>query len=202
MRSAGLSRRSRCRTARDEDESKPPKRCSCSSSVRRRVRPNLRSPPTTAPVVAELCTRLDGLPLAIEFAAARTRAVPVRALLQMLESASGGLPILTGGPRGVPERQRTLRATIAWSYDLLDADEQVLFRRLAVFRGCTLEAIDEVCVAAEHGPGSASIALPGIQMSAVDGATSLVSKSLLRMEEDGEGHSPGTPCSRRSASLH
>src|SRR5439155_458569 len=77
--------------------------------------------------VAEVCKRLDGLPLAIELAAARTRAVPAGALLQMLESTSGGLPILTGGPRGVPERQRTLRSTIAWSYDLLPADEPALF---------------------------------------------------------------------------
>ena len=153
----------------------------------RAIRPEFALTAETAPVTSKSCKHLDGLPLAIELAAARTRAVPVRALLQMLESASGGLPILTGGPRGMPERQRTLRATIAWSYDLLDMDEQVLFRRLAVFRGCTLEGIDHVCVAAEQGPGSGSIALHAIEVSALDGAASLVSKNLLRMEEDGEG---------------
>jgi predicted ATPase/transcriptional regulator with XRE-family HTH domain len=137
--------------------------------------------------VADLCARLDGLPLAIELAAARTRALPVRALLQMLESATGGLPILTGGPRGMPERQRTLRSAIGWSYALLDRGEQALFRRLAIFRGCTLDAIETVCIAPERGPRSTSITLPGIPLSAVDGAMSLVSKSLLRMDEDSEG---------------
>jgi predicted ATPase/DNA-binding CsgD family transcriptional regulator len=151
------------------------------------VRPEFGLTDTNANAVAEVCARLDGLPLAIELAAARTRAVPVRALLQMLESAAGGLPVLTGGAHGVPERQRTLRAAINWSYELLDADEQALFRRLAVFRGCSLAAIEDVCVAPEHGPGSASIALRGLQTSAVDLATSLVNKSLLRVDEDGEG---------------
>jgi len=94
------------------------------------VRPEFALTDTNAKAVAELCVRLDGLPLAIELAAARTRAVPVRALLQMLESAAGGLPVLTGGAHGMPERQRTLRAAINWSYELLDSDEQALFRRL------------------------------------------------------------------------
>jgi predicted ATPase/DNA-binding CsgD family transcriptional regulator len=153
----------------------------------RAIRPDFALTEDNAAAVAELCTRLDGLPLAIELAAARTRAVPVGELVEMLASASGGLPILTGGPRGVPERQRTLRAAIDWSYQLLDPDEQALFRRLAVFRGCTLEAIDHVCIAAEHGPGSGSIALRPLQVAALDGVESLVSKSLLRLEDDRDG---------------
>jgi predicted ATPase/DNA-binding NarL/FixJ family response regulator/transcriptional regulator with XRE-family HTH domain len=137
--------------------------------------------------VTELCRRLDGLPLAIELAAARIRSVPVGMMLDLLESAPGGLPLLAEGPRGTPERQRTLRATIAWSYELLDTHEQTLFRRLGVFRGASLAAIDAVCVAAEDGPGSGSIALAPILKSALDATASLVSKSLLRMEEDDEG---------------
>jgi predicted ATPase/class 3 adenylate cyclase len=96
----------------------------------------------SAPAVAEICHRLDGLPLAIELAAARVRMLPPQAMLTRLEQR---LPMLTGGARDAPERQRTLRNTIAWSYDLLLPDDQVLFRRLAVFAGgASFEAIEAV----------------------------------------------------------
>ena len=114
--------------------------------------------------VAEICRRLDCLPLAIELAAARVKALASPALLERLEQR---LPLLAGGSRSAPERQRTLRATIAWSHDLLTAAEQELFARLAVFAGgCTLEAAEQICGAD------------------LDGIASLVDKSLLRRSGD------------------
>jgi predicted ATPase/transcriptional regulator with XRE-family HTH domain len=93
--------------------------------------------------VAEICERLDGLPLAIELAAARTKLFSPKALLDRLDLR---LPLLSDGPRDLPERQQTLRATVAWSYDLLKPHEQTLFGRLAVFAGgFTLEAAEAVC---------------------------------------------------------
>jgi predicted ATPase/DNA-binding SARP family transcriptional activator len=93
--------------------------------------------------ITEICRRLDGLPLALELAASHTRTFSPEELLDRLESR---LPLLTGGPRDLPARQRTLRATLEWSYDLLDEDEQRDLRRLAVFTGgCTLDAAEAVC---------------------------------------------------------
>jgi predicted ATPase/class 3 adenylate cyclase len=101
------------------------------------------------PTVEEICRRLDGLPLAIELAAARTKILTPNRLLERLDSV---LPILTGGTRDAPERQRTLRATIEWSYDLLDTELQELFARLSVFAGTfPVEAAEEVCGADLNG---------------------------------------------------
>ena len=117
-----------------------------------------------ASAVAEICRRLDGLPLAIELAAARARILSPPALLERLGQM---LPVLTGGARDLPDRQRTLSDTIAWSYGLLGEEEQRLFAKLAVFAGgFTLEAAEEVCVAD------------------LDTITSLVDKSLVRHEEE------------------
>ncbi len=127
-----------------------------------------------APAVAGICARLDGLPLAIELAAARAKFFAPSALLSRLEQ---GLAVLTGGARDLPARQQTLRGAIAWSYDLLTPEEQQLFRRLAVFvNGCTWEAAEVVCRAAGELAGDV-----------LDGLLSLVDKSLLRQQESAEG---------------
>jgi predicted ATPase len=106
------------------------------------VNPDFTVNNSNAPAVAEICHRLDGLPLAIELAAARVRMLPPEAMLARLEQR---LPFLTRGARDAPARQRTLGDTIAWSYDLLDPSDQTLFRRLSVFAGgCTLDAAEAV----------------------------------------------------------
>jgi predicted ATPase len=127
-----------------------------------------------APEVAEICARLDGLPLAIELAAARIKLLPPRAMLDRLGDR---LKLLTGGARNLPERQRTLRGAIEWSYELLDAGERTLFARLAVFSGgCTLEAMEAICDIQGELP-----------LDILEGASSLMDKSLLRQEERAEG---------------
>jgi predicted ATPase len=123
-----------------------------------------------APAVAEICHRLDGLPLAIELAAARIKVLSPQ---KMLERLGNRLKLLTGGPRDLPERQRTLRSTIEWSYGLLEEGEKVLFARLSVFaRGRTLEAIEAICDAEDD-----------LHVDVLDGLSSLVDKSLLKQEE-------------------
>jgi predicted ATPase/class 3 adenylate cyclase/DNA-binding XRE family transcriptional regulator len=127
--------------------------------------------------VAEVCARLDGLPLAIELAAARVTLLPPQALLGRLSSR---LTLLTGGARDLPERQQTLRGAIAWSYDLLSPKEQALFRILAVFvGGWTLEAAEAICATPESAE-----ALP---LDILDGVGSLVDKSLVRQQERADG---------------
>lgn len=134
------------------------------------VKPNFRLTPANAYAVVEICARLDGLPLAIELAAARIKLLPPQALLARL---SPRLAMLTSGPQDVPTRQQTLRNTIAWSYNLLDVQEQRLFRRLAVFvGGCRLEAVEAVCA---EGDDAA--------LQVLEGVTSLIDKSLLKQTE-------------------
>jgi predicted ATPase len=117
----------------------------------RAVRPALPSTTETLRAVAAICHRVDGLPLAIELAAARTRLLAPAALLARLDHR---LPLLAGGPRDVPARQQTLRQTIAWSYELLAPGVQRLFARLAVFvGGWTGEAAEAVCAEPEDENG-------------------------------------------------
>ena len=122
----------------------------------------------TAPAVAEICRRLEGLPLAIELAAARTRLLPPAALLDRLGRR---LPVLAGGLHDLPARQQTMRDAIAWSYELLDEPEQALFRRMCVFTGgCTLDAAEVIC--ADKNDAAAVL----------DGLTTLMASSLLRLD--------------------
>ncbi len=176
-----------CETAPPSDGLRPSEAVQLFVERARAVQPDFELTPENADVLAEICARLDGLPLAIELAAARTRALRVRGMREQLQATAGGLPLLTGGPRDAPERQQSLRDTIAWSYNLLDAEEQTLFRRLAPFRGCSLEAATTVCVSPSDGPGTTTIALPPLHLDPRDGLASLVDKSLLRVEEDAEG---------------
>ncbi len=141
------------------------------------VKPDFQLTDANARAVAELCVRLDGLPLAIELAAARMKLFSPRALLARLGSR---LSILTSASRDVLARQQTLHNTIGWSYHLLDAWEQRLFRQLSVFvDGCSMEAIEAICTP----PGSASAPI-------LDGVASLVDKSLLQQVEQHMGESP------------
>jgi predicted ATPase len=139
------------------------------------VNPEFQVTNSNAPAVAEICVHLDGLPLAIELAAARIRLFSPQALLTRLGQR---LPLLVSSARDVPARQQTLRQTIQWSYALLTEAEQRLFRRLAVFvGGCAFQAVEAVAdsVAAE-------------QTAVLDTVTSLLDKNLLRQteQEDGE----------------
>ena len=154
----------------------PPARLSQYEAVRlfveraRAARADFAVTNETAPAVAELCHRLDGLPLALELAAARCGSCPPEALLARLGRR---LPLLTGGPRDAPARQRTLRGTVAWSHDLLAPAERGLFRRLAVFAGgCTLEAAEAVCGAAGGQDGEPDV-------DVLEGVATLVDASLL-----------------------
>jgi predicted ATPase/DNA-binding CsgD family transcriptional regulator len=132
----------------------------------REVQPTFELTTLTAPLITEICRRLDGLPLALELAAARLKVLPLQTLLERLEHR---LHLLTGGPRDLPARQQTLRQTIAWSYDLLSHEEQRLFRLLSIFvNGCTLEAAEAIYSMLGHE--SARV---------LDEVTSLLDKHLL-----------------------
>jgi len=128
------------------------------------IRPDFLLTEDNIPVVAEICVRLDGLPLAIELAAARCKLLTPQAMLARLSSR---LNTLTGGSRDAPARQQTLRSTIEWSYNLLDDSEKILFARLAVFRGGrSLEAIEAICG-------------EGLPTNVLDALASLVDKNLV-----------------------
>src|SRR5581483_4963513 len=131
------------------------------------VRPNFAVTSENAQAIAEICSRLDGLPLAIELAAARTKVLSPNAILDRLQSR---LQLLTGGALDLPERQQTLRKTIDWSHDLLNEAEQKLFRRLSVFAGgCTVEGAEAVCNTSRD-----------LGIDPFDGLASLVDKSLIQ----------------------
>jgi len=137
------------------------------------VKPDFTITSGTAQAVAEICTQLDGLPLAIELAAARTKVLSPHVIRARLEHP---LDFLTAGARDLPARQQALRRVIAWSYDLLNENEQELFRQLAVFvNGCTVDAVE--AVTGNH-PDRVSI---------MDQLGSLIDKSLLREVEDISG---------------
>jgi predicted ATPase/class 3 adenylate cyclase len=127
-----------------------------------------------APAVAEICVRLDGLPLAIELAASRVKLLPPQAILSRLGQR---LPLLAGGAHNLPERQRTLRGAIDWSHELLDEPERALFARLSVFSGgATIESAEAVC-----NPNAE------VGIETLDGLASLVDKSLVRETETADG---------------
>ena len=127
-----------------------------------------------ATAIAAICQQLDGLPLAIELAAGRSKLFTPQALLSRLRNR---LKLLVGGAQDLPLRQQTLRGTIAWSYDLLGQDEKTLFRRLAVFvGGCTLEAAEAVCIAQGD-----------LLIDVLEAVAALVDKSLLRQETQADG---------------
>lgn len=140
------------------------------------VKPDFEVTEENAAAVAEICARLDGLPLAIEIAAARVKFFSPSAMRKRLASR---LELLTGGPRDLPARQQTLRGAIDWSYDLLNPAEQKLFRRLSVFAGpCTLEGVEAVCNTKND-----------LGLDVVEGMASLVDRSLVQQVEQAEDES-------------
>ncbi|HZF58488.1 MAG TPA: helix-turn-helix domain-containing protein [Rubrobacter sp.] len=140
----------------------------------REASPGFRLTQQNAAALAAICRRLDGLPLALELVAARLKLLPPTALLARLDAA---LPLLSGGPRDLPERQRTMRDTVAWSHDLLSTEEQTIFRRLAVFVG-------GFGLAAAEAVGGGSV---------LEGLSALLENSLVRAEagsSDADGTEP------------
>jgi predicted ATPase/DNA-binding CsgD family transcriptional regulator len=155
----------------------------------RAIRPDFMLTAETLPAVADIVSRVDGLPLAIELAAARVKVLPPAALLQRLEQR---LPLLSGGARDLPLRQQTMRDTIGWSYDLLTGAEQALFRRLAVFvGGFTLGAAEAIGFGT---PDTSDGRQPSTPFDVVEGITSLIDHSLLRQSAASNDETP--PSSR------
>ena len=137
------------------------------------IQPAFDVTPANTRAIAEICVHLDGLPLALELAAARSKLLPPQALLKRL---SHRLEVLTGGAQDLPARQQTLRNTLQWSYDLLTEPEQRLFRWLSIFvGGCTLEAAEAVCQAGRAGSEQGA--------SVLEGTASLLDKSLVQQTE-------------------
>ena len=135
------------------------------------VKPEFQVTNANAPAVAQICARLDGLPLAIELAAARIKLLGPEQILARLEQ---NLSLLSSTAQDLPERQRTLRGAVAWSHELLSPSEQTLFARMSIFRGgCTLESAEIICGG------------EGLDGDVFDGVASLVDKSLLRSPETG-----------------
>jgi len=140
----------------------------------RAVLPDLEANEATVDIVARICSRLDGLPLAIELAAARLRIFTPPELLHMLGDR---FVLLTAGPRDLPERQQTMKGTIDWSYDLLDAQEKRIFALCAVFHsGCTMEAAEFVCTDTSDPEAADTLSV----------IASLVDKRLLRAGDAGD----------------
>jgi non-specific serine/threonine protein kinase len=168
-----------CLIAPDLDQVQPPDRLEGYEAVQLFLerawarRTDVALTARNARAVAEICARLDGIPLAIELAAARVGALPVEGIAARLDDH---LRLLSGGPRTVLPRQQTLRATLDWSYDLLGESERALLRRLAVFAGgCTLEAAEAICAG------------NGLEDSEVlDTLGQLINKSLVHVEGEGE----------------
>ncbi|HEX7103559.1 MAG TPA: hypothetical protein VF201_13015, partial [Nitrolancea sp.] len=142
----------------------------------RPVNPNFRITAENATAIVEICRRLNGLPLAIELASARVNVVSPQELLARLERQ---LHVLTGGPRDLPERHRTMRQAISWSYEILTEREKRLFRRLAYFSGdFSLEAVEAIAHAGDEAPHAV-----------LDNLTLLVDRSLVMTVP---GHTDGT----------
>jgi predicted ATPase len=147
------------------------------------VKPDFYLTDENCQAVAGVCIRLDGLPLAIELAAARTKLFSPEALLNRLKEPEGisSLQLLSGGPRDAPRRHQTLQAAINWSYDLLDETEQTLFQQLSVFYGgFTLEAAEAVCCTDVSEPSPSKDVAHDFDVMV--GVASLLDKSLLRQE--------------------
>ena len=157
-----------------------------------KAKPSFALTEENARCVAEICSRLDGLPLAIELAAARIKILSPFAILAKLENR---LKLLIGGARDLPARQQTMRGTVAWSYELLNEDEKTLFRRLAIFvGGFRFESAEAVCnyyqlqfTNDESSESEAKSQKPKAEINVLDGITSLIDKSLLVQKEQADG---------------